>query len=76
MVIDRLGVGDDEDEVAAAVDAHAGAPNAGDPAERIPPGWAVRVCRSAGVGLPVPEDRSEALAGPRDVRPAPVRRSS
>src|SRR6202044_1431189 len=59
----------DVDEVAATVDADSGAPDAGQAAERVPPLRAVRVVVQLRVQLPVPDDRGQALAGPRDVRP-------
>src|SRR5947207_71612 len=40
-----------------------------DAAERVPPLWAVRVCVQRGVKASVPDDRPQALAGPRNVRP-------
>src|SRR5262249_56201596 len=64
----RLAVGGDVDEVAASVDADPAAPDAGDAAERVPPLRAVRVVVQPRVELPVPDDRGQALAGPRDVR--------
>src|SRR6202042_3959738 len=65
----RLAVGGDVDEVAATVDTDAGAPDAGDAAEGVPPLRAVRVVVQLRVELPVPDDWSQALAGPGDARP-------
>jgi hypothetical protein len=50
----RLAFGSDEDQVAAAIDAHGGSPHARDTAEREPPFRAVWVFVQGGVQVPVP----------------------
>src|SRR6202035_214742 len=58
--------GGDLHEVALRIDADTGPPDARDTAERVTPLRAVGIGVQRGIQLAVPDDRSQALPGPRD----------